>query len=461
MQPTLGTQIDLLTRHVKTMNGSDLTTELRDKVISWVRDIPPASRPPELLLLLQAKFKISKVELDEKLKQNTVVEFDELVPKTGWLRDYIDYTQNTEPPTVFHFFAGMVAIGACLARNVFFDMGAYQIFPNLCVVIVAPSGRCKKTSACNVGMGLYRAVGGHILADKVTPEALITAFQDRSSATGLIYAPELAVFLGKQKYNEGMVPLLTALFDCPKEWSSATIMRGESHLRNVAISFLVCSTMDWIQGAIPRDAFGGGFMSRLLFVVQNDTPRSFPHPPPLDKMLEHKLKGRLFDFTKMRGRFDVAKDADEWYCDWYTKRRELTSAEKQFAGYMERKPDHVHRLAMVLTIAELPEDQLSGLTLTLDKMQHALRILDWVENYLPSAFSEMSQTPIGEESVRLLRQLKQKGGVIGHSDWLSLNTHRMNKDQFKAAVGTLREAKLADYDGSTKKYYLTPNGWKK
>lgn len=462
MPITLSKQVELLVRHIKGLTVSDLTVEYKQKVVSWVRDIPPPARTPELAKLLVDKLKITESDLPGLLASLPKrKDFDDLVPCHGWLHDYIQYTRNTEPPTVFHFFAGMAAIGSSLARNVFFDMGAYQIFPNLCVVIVAPSGKCRKTSACNIGVGLYRAVGGHVLADKTTPEALVSAFQDRSSATGLIYAPELAVFLGKQKYNEGMVPLLTALFDCPKEWSSSTIMRGDSQLRNVAISFLVCSTMDWIQGAIPRDAFGGGFMSRLLFVVQNDTPRSFPHPPPMDKAIERSLKDRLFSYGRMRGRFDITKEADEWYVEWYGRRSETVSSEKQFAGYVERKADHMHRIAMILTVAELPPDQFVGLTLTLDKMQRALDILNWLEMYLPAAFSEMSQTPIGEESVRLLKQLKNKDGLLGHSEWLRLNTHRLNRDQFKAAVGTLREAKLVDWDAVKKQYYLTPEGWSK
>lgn len=461
MPPTISKQTELLIRHVQGLHANDITPELTDKVISWIRDLPPEGRPKELIDIVVKKFKVTEVDLGEKLKRKTRQEFDDLVPSTGWLADYIKYTTNTEPPTVFHFFAGMSAIGAQLARNAFYEMGAYQIFANLCVVIVAPSGRCKKTSACNLAMGLYRSVGGHILADKVTPEALITAFQDRSSATGLIYAPELAVFLGKQKYNEGMVPLLTALFDCPKEWSSSTIMRGESHLKNVAISFLVCSTMDWLQSSIPRDAFGGGFMSRLLFVVQNDTPRCFPHPPVMDQALQHKLKASLFAYGRIKGKFTITEEADQWYDHWYRNLRTSISSEKQYAGYVERKPDHMHRIAMILTIAELQDEKHEGLILTLPKMQHALRILDWVEGFLPTAFSEMAQTPMGEELGRLLQQIKQKGGVIGHSDWLRLNSHRLNSLQFKGAVGTLRESKLVDYDSVKRQYFLTPEGFTK
>lgn len=460
MPPTISRQTEILLKYVKGVQAKELNPDLIEKILGWVKDIPAPGRSEELMSSLQLKLGLDSTTLKAKLEKSIAeVNFDLLVPASGWLHDYIEYTKQTEPPTVFHFFAGMVAIGSALARNVFFDMGAYQIFPNLCIVIVAPSGKCRKTSACNVAVGLYRAIGGNILADKVTPEALISAFQSQTSATGLIYAPELAVFLGKQKYQEGMVPLLTALFDCPKDWSSATIMRGENHLYNVALSFLVCSTMDWIQTAIPRDAFGGGFMSRLLFVVQNETPRSFPHPPPMDQSLQNSLKSRLFGYTKLKGKFTITPEADEWYVKWYNAKKESIAAERQFAGYVERKPDHLHRLAMVLAISEIDPEIHTNLVLTLPRMQQALTILDWVEGHLPSAFSEMSQTPQGEEHGRLLKQLKQAGGMLGHSDWLRQNIHRLQKEQFKMLVGSLREAKLVDYDAVKKCYLLTPEGW--
>lgn len=457
---TLSRQVAILIKYVKALQSAELES-VRDKVLGWVRDIPPAGRSEDLLNELRKKFKLTDSQIEAELTPRATEDFDALVPTKGWLKDYVDYTRKTEPPTVFHFFAGMAAIGAALARNVFFDMGAYQIFPNLCVVIVAPTGKCRKTSACNVAINLYRATGGNVLADKVTPEALITAFQDRSSATGIIYAPELAVFLGKQKYQEGMVPLLTALFDCPKEWSSGTVMRGEQHLRNVALSSLMCSTMDWIQTAIPKDAFGGGFMSRLLFVVQNDTPRVFPHPPPFSKEMEHSLKHRLFHIQRLRGKFQITPEADEWYVKWYAKHKETPSAERQYAGYMERKPDHLHRIAMVLAVSELQLEQHEDLLLTPLHLQRALQILNWVEDYLPEAFAEMSQNAIGEEHGRIIKQLRQKDGQMPHSMLLRANRHRMNARQFRETMETLRQSKLVDYDGASKVYSLTPEGWSK
>src|SRR5262245_23284916 len=417
-------QVDILVKYLEEHSTSEVPSEAVERVLAWVKDLPESGRTPRLLAAMQRTLKMTVDDLlkavNGKARDDTI---EALMPASGWLYDYYKYTLNTEPPTVFHLFAGAVAIGSALARAVLFDMGPYQIFPNQCVVIVAPTGRCRKTSACNMARDLYRSVGGNILADKITPEALTTALSSQTNATGLIYAPELAVFLGKQKYNEGLIPLLTALFDCPKEWSSKTIMRDEIHIFNVALSFLGCSTMDWLQTAIPRDAFGGGFMSRLIFVVQNDTPRRFAHPPPLDAKLAASLKERLLMYTRMKGQFTIDADADNWYVEWYNSRRDHRE-EKQLAGYLERKADHIQRLGMVLAISELDVDRHTGLKLSLRNMKMALEIIEWVERRLPRAFAEMSQTVIGEEIVRMLKQINQRGGMVKHSEWLRLNSNR-------------------------------------
>jgi hypothetical protein len=449
-------QITLFLEYLGALRGVDKADPKYTEIVKWVRDLPPASRPPELLRAISKTFNVSEAEiLDEVTHIKPGKDFDALVPPDTWLSTYMDYTRNTEPPSVFHFFAGCVAIGGILARNVYFDKGAYQIYPNLAVLIIAPSGKCRKTSACNVGMSLLRKAGGNVLADKTTPEALVEAFREKANATGVIYAPEFAVFLGKQKYQEGMIPMLTALFDCPKEWRSTTITRGEVSLHNVAFSMLGCSTMDWIQTAIPRDAFGGGFMSRLLFVIQEDSPRVFPLPPKMDEDKQRALVARLKELTHMRGEYKMTPEATEWYTTWYIARKDVGADDKQFAGYNERKPDHLIRMAMILAASKSNE-----MILHKETLLRALHVLEWLEEFMPNAFGEMNQNAVGEEHARLLRQIKKRNGHIKHSDWLRLNSNRMKQREFRELVDTLRSAKLVDYDNSTHTYYLTPEGWK-
>jgi hypothetical protein len=427
------------------------------QMVKWLQDLPPKLRTEALLTEFRRVYSLGKEELHAALTSGKPqLEFDLLVPNKGWLRDYIEYTINTEPPTVFHYFAGLTAIGAALARNVWHDRGYAHLVPNLCTIIVAPSGKCRKTSACNLSIGLLRDVeAAPILADAVTPEAIVTSFEGQDNATGLIYAPELAVFLGRQEYNRSMVPLLTRLLESPTSYKHKTVGRGEITLFNVAISFLGCSTMDWIQKALPKDAFGGGFMSRFLFVVQEDTPRRFAAPPPPDKELRKKLLQYILKVKReYKGEIKFSEDGWKWFDYWYNTRKDTHTEIKQFSGYYERKPDHVIRLAMLLLVCYGYKEMF----LTPELLKEALAVLDWLETQLPDAFEALQENQIGEEQMRVLEMIKKNGGVIEWPDLVKRTVRWSNAQRLKGIVDSMREADMVKRDGST--IFVTSGGWK-
>lgn len=449
-------QVVHLERLVLVLKPAQLTDQHLLELIELVREIPEQFVPPAFIKLLADRFSVQDTLILEALAGHTVLSrepFEDLVPKSGWLKDYVDYTQNTEPPTVFHFFAGLTVMGATIARRIYFPRGSGDIFPNICAVLVAPPGKCKKTTACNIAVNLFRRVGGNVLADKITPEAIVESFKTQPTATGLIYAPEWAVFLGKQQYMEGLVPMLTALFDCPAIWSSTTLTRSTTTLSNVALSHLAATTIDWMQTSITTDAFAGGFMSRLLFVVQKTTPRSFPLPPPLDVALGKKLVDGLLALQHINGEASLSPDGMAWYVKWYNTRTS-TLTDKHFAGYYERKPDRLLQLAMVLNASLDPRIFI----ITEDILKAAERILNWLERYLPAAFEELSQSAIGDDQLRLLKQLRKHNGSLGHSEWLRQNTSRMDSARFKVYVETLLQAKMIALDASKHRYYLLAAG---
>src|SRR5580765_4021110 len=171
-------------------------------------------------------------------------ELDDLIPKTGFFRDYVEYTSRAEAPLPYHFFSSVVGVAAVCNRRIWVEMGYFNFYPATGVIILGPSG-LRKTSAADIIVKMLQELQiTPIYSEKLTPEALIDSMKGEN-ATGLIYAPEMAVFLNRQKYNEGLVQLITRFMDCPEEWASGTIMRGKTPLRNVAISVLMCSTPDW------------------------------------------------------------------------------------------------------------------------------------------------------------------------------------------------------------------------
>lgn len=194
-------------------------------------------------------------------------------------------------------------------------------------------------------------------------------------------------------------------------------------------------------------------MSRLLFVVQKSTPRSFALPPPLDANLAKKLTDGLLVLQHVTGEAVLTPDGKKWYLAWYATRRS-SSVDKHFTGYFERKPDRLLQLAMVLNASKDPRK----FELDEQVLKLADSILTWLERYLPAAFEELSASNVGDDQIRLLKQLRKAGGELGHSEWLRLNTSKMDSNKFKQYLDTLQQAKLIALDKSKHRYYLLPSG---
>jgi len=423
-----------------------------DSTVSWLKDVVEGEGTVEpevwnsLLDKICQNFEVSRQELQKKLdggfkkELKKVSKFDLLIPNDGFLRLYYDYTLQSEPPTVFHFFCGLTAFGASLQRRVRFNRGLYNLYPYFATVLVAPTGICRKTSAANVATSLLREVGNIlVLSDRLTPEYICYALgidRKEEDACALVYAPEFADFIGKQRYLEGLVPLLTSLFDCPDKRGIGTITRKDESLYNVAVCMLACSTEDWLTDAMPSSIFGGGFMSRLLLIVQNSTDRCFPTPPMRDEKLWDEMVRFLNSLHRIEGDMIWESSAKKFFDDWYFKHHRTPVSNERFAGYHQRKPDHLIRVAMCLQLAEW-----GGLVLQIGYLQDALKILNWTEQFLPEMFERVTASSVGSDHQKLLGILEKAGGSLSHSHLLRKVQYYMNARQFRECIQTLKESK--------------------
>jgi hypothetical protein len=200
-----------------------------------------------------------------------------------------------------------------------------------------------------------------LLADKLTPESLVQALSCAKGketirigprdATGLIKAPELSVFFGKQQYNTGLVSLVTDLYDYREEWVSETIMRGKNTLRNVCISIIGGSTPDWLQTMLPQDAFTGGFMSRFVLVEMPPTylkRDAFPRRAEGTRW-QHLVKG-LSEVSRMEGEIQWSKGAIEVYQAFYENL--LPTGDIQRDAYQEREAEQILKISMLIAISQ-------------------------------------------------------------------------------------------------------------
>jgi len=388
----------------------------------------------------------------------------DIYPKEGFISDYLTYTLNSEAPKSFHFWVAISVLGAVFGRNVSFPRGHSQVFPNHFIVIVAPSGRCKKTSAGDIGIDLlWELEGLNVIAEKVTPEALVDSMKssgggESKECRGFIYAPELPVFLGKQQYNEGMIDLITRLADNPRKWDYRTRTKSIVKLTNVNAAMLGCVTPDGLTSAIPATAFGGGFMSRFLFVMEKQTSRELALPPQRNDLQREQLLQTLKKFQKQKRQFSMSAESEKWYINWYHQLRIDSDKvdDPRMCGYYARKQDHLLRLTMVITLAEDLEP-----VFTVEKFEEALRIFDTLEIPMPDAFVNPNAPALGKNNQRVLDQLIAAGSEgIQHSKLLKKNYRQMDKNGLAKCIETLISANLIDAAQTAGKvfYYVKRGG---
>jgi hypothetical protein len=407
-------------------------------------------------------------------------------PTDGYFGDYLEYTLNSEGPLDYHFFTAAAMLGAACKRNFAFNFGHSVIWPSLWIVLLAPSGSCRKTSTINIGTRILRTLPDvNFITTSATPEALVEQLKpevgaglyDEMSGTidfhhtnsqGIIAAPELGVFLGKQQYNEGLIQRLTDLSDNPNEWSSGTKKEGRSELRNVALSLVGGITPDSLKEALPRAAHGGGFMSRILWLHANNTPRVIPYPPAPSPLLKARLTGYLTrSWNANPATLYPSPDALEWFVEWYKALRIDNTSDDKMSGFMERKPTNLWRLASLLFLAQpVPEvEEKEGLRfayITLELTQLAGQILDKVSESQHMAARVVDSSPV-DSNLKYVRNALGKLSAQGtrkvqRSDLMRRVSSRLDRFELDRLLSTLQQSEEVtfsqeEHHGKTTSYY--------
>ena len=374
---------------------------------------------------------------------------EQLLPTRGWLGQYMNFTQDLEACARFRFFSACCVLGAAVNNKVWIIRGEEgllpKLFPNVWVILLAPPGRGHKTSTINMAVNcMYEACPEvRILADKLTTESLVKCLSEPvtekdkfrigpKDATGLIKAPELSVFFGKQQYNTGLVSLITDLYDFREEWAVETIMRGRSTLKNICISILGGSTPDWLQHMLPEDAFTGGFMSRFVLVeMPANYLRRKAFPKKLGPVGWSKVVDGLSELTQLKGEMGWTHECAQFYKEYYEHM--FPSGEVQKDAYQEREAEQILRIGMCLSLSE------RRMHLERSDFELAKKIVDSLMQETNPRIERLTTHPRMSMVQDLQALLKQFGPMTEKT--LLKKTYRglaLGENQFHEAIRVLR-----------------------
>lgn len=363
----------------------------------------------------------------------------------SWLEEYLNYTRKQESPTIFHRWCGLSVVASAMERNVVLDMEAYRLFPNLYVVLVADSGRCKKTTAMDLGYGVLARMDDkiNIFAQKITPEALIGRLASRlklkgeeivQDCTSTVFATELSVFLGKDAYASGLISILTELYQGRDQWAYETKKRGEELLFNTLINMIGAITPSGLRLGIPKDATGAGFTSRIVFIYASK-PRSRIAFPKVGKMKRAVLIHDLNHMRTLEGEFGWDEGTRDWYKKWYDG-LETKEPIEALAGYQFRRQDMLLKVAMLLSLCEG-----DTLKISIDNLKTSLKYNDEAYATMGKAIKAMEETSEGADTNKVYEYIL-KNKEVDRSVLLRSFSHRLRAKQLNEILDTLTGAQV-------------------
>lgn len=385
-----------------------------------------------------------------EMKKDEVDSITPHLPKTGWLGNYLKFSQNLETCPRFRFFSACAIMGAVINNKVWIQRGDEgllpKLMPNPWVLLLAPPYRGHKTSCINMAVNCLIQANEdvRILADKLTPESIVHALSapitkkdmiriGPRDATGLIKAPEMSVIFGKQQYNIGMVQLITDLYDYREIWKSETIGRGQEILRNNCITVFAGSTPKWLQNMIPQDAFSGGFMRRFIIVELPSNYFKRDSDPKKPKDMQWKtLVEEFSQFSEVKGKMEWTKEGKKVYDECYNSFK--PTGDEQYDAYKEGETEQMLKIAMLLDINE------GRLELTEKAFTQARKILESIGAEIYTRIQALTTHPRMQTTLDILSALRLHG-KLSEGDLLSkvYKSLSQGERQFYEALSVLKQ----------------------
>ena len=330
----------------------------------------------------------------------------------GWIDSFVDYTDNTEPPVSYRRWVAISAIASVMQRKCFLNWGSETFYPNMYIVLVGPPAT-RKGTAMRFGKAMLDSLGITVAADESSRQKLIKSFVEagaygseddgatrHSSVT--MHCTELTVFLGYQARE--LLSMLCKFYDCEDLFVYETHARGKESVPNVWANLLGATTPGQLQAALPEDAVGSGFTSRVVFVYE-DKKGKLVRKPTLREELGTGLEQKLQMIRGLTGEFSVTPGFEEVYFDWYedSEGKQLFR-DPRLDYYVQRRPTHLFKLAMICAASRGAED----MTCRAEDAKQAISLLHSVEQTMDRVFEGVGSNPFASLQQRIFRVLENR-----------------------------------------------------
>lgn len=389
-------------------------------------------------------------------------------PASNFISEYTDYVAEAlDSSRHIHEALALSLVSILAGRRVFIDFRFGRIFPNLYLLILAPTGEFKSTAIDYVKAILKEVDPEALLPNQFTPEKFIELLGQGIPRLHAI--DEFSGFLidtASKKYLGSLKELFCEVFNCPTEVSRA--IRQEKDIikaQNVFLSLVAATTPAKLEKSLTPIDIASGFLTRFAIVHTggNNFKKPIEFSRDNDKVMHTRLIQALQAIKYNLGKVTtdipaILKDYERFNL-WVGKlRAEATSEEtEEVAEFYNRWIILAAKAALIFEISRNSHRLQSPLVVSAESLQDGIRFAESVISSTKNALADFWIPEEAREWGKLLKFIKSKGRVKTRD---VQQRFKWDSAKVKGLARTLQELGhiLIERDGRSEVYISIPDG---
>ena len=389
----------------------------------------------------------------------------------NFIKDFFAATASVESPDNFLLWAAYHTVAATLRNNVYipFSSRRTKLFPNIYVMLLAPSGEARKSGPVNITESLLRSVGitklivgrssiQGILSELSLVQRNSTTNQMLKGAIGTIISGEFAASLVNDPSTN---PILTDLYDYA---AKKTIRLRDStvELEDVVLSLFVASNPALLQKMFTEVDRKSGLVGRMVIISANKARHRdlglHENSEEIDNLYAKLIK-HLKKISGIKRELSFTPEAKDYLNEWYKQLPTLITTGSE-TGFESRLHTLVMKLAILIQFTSYSEEDLQGPI----KLDYVLQAIKEIRPILPnyhaiqnSIMGANNPAAIQREVLRLLVQHYESNPTMDEKTLLGYMVGLCDNRVWQSAIDMLKKADLISeiISGRTMLYGLT------
>ena len=277
------------------------------------------------------------------------------------IHEFLEATGEFESPQTYFYWSFLAAVAGVVNNHVYLERYAYQLQPNIYVLLFGESGLRKGVPVAFAKSFVTAVNDTRIISGRISVQAMIQELgkvynrEGKPSITDAIGFVSASEFASSLVDDDQALTILTDLYDghYNPEWKNTLKSTGTDKLKNVNLTIFGGINAPHFRDTVSLSNIQGGFVGRTFMIYETELNcvNSLVNPPTHCKRdIEAHFIPYFHQMAALSGEMLWGAEARGLFDEWYKALAALKIKDK--TGTIRRLGDHVLKVAMLLAVSE-------------------------------------------------------------------------------------------------------------